>query len=232
MGTPIVRPICNVAQRLALRAFSGLTVTGMERVPASGPLIIVANHQSNIDPPLIGAIFPRRVWFLAKEGIFRNPVSNWFLLSWGAFPLRRGETDVRAIRWVVDKLSQGQVVMLFPEGTRNPGAMREAHPGVSQLALKMEVPLLPIGITGTERFSTVFRVFNPTGRLRITVGEPFTLPPSKGRQTTQQLESLTNTIMAHVAELLPESYRGHYALTPSDMPPVERGAATVESAGL
>ncbi len=231
MGTPIVRPICDAAQKVALRTFSGLTVTGMERVPTSGPLIIVANHQSNIDPPLIGAIFPRRVWFLAKEGIFRNPVANWFLRSWGAFPLRRGETDVRAIRWVMDKLSQGEVVMLFPEGTRNPGAMRGAHPGISQLGLKMNVPLVPIGITGTERFNSVTRVFSLTGTLRITVGEPFTLPPSKGRQTPQQLESLTNTIMAHIAELLPESYRGHYALTPSDLPPVERGAATVESVG-
>ncbi len=231
MGTPIVLPICNVAQRLALRAFSRLTVAGMERVPASGPLIIVANHQSNIDPPLIGAVFPRRVWFLAKEGIFQHPVANWFLRSWGAFPLRRGETDIRAFRWIMDKLSQGEVVMLFPEGTRNPGAMREAQPGVSQLALKMNVPLVPIGITGTERFSTVFRVFNPTGTLRITVGEPFTLPPSKGRQTPEQLESLTSAIMAHIAELLPESYRGYYAPTRSDQPPVERDAATVESAG-
>ena len=231
MGKPIVLPICNAAQRLALRAFSSLTVTGMERVPASGPLIIVANHQSNIDPPLIGAIFPRRVWFLAKEGIFRNPVSNWFLRSWGAFPLRRGETDARAFRWIMGKLSQGEVVMLFPEGTRNPGAMGEAHPGISQLALKMNVPLVPIGITGTERFNTVFRVFNPTGKLHIKVGAPFTLPSSKGRQTPEQLESLTNLIMARIAELLPESYRGDYAQMPSDRPPVERGAATVESAG-
>ena len=231
MGKPKVRPICDATQRLALRAFSDLTVTGMERVPAGGPLILVANHQSNIDPPLIGAIFPRRVWFLAKEGIFKHPLSNWFLRSWGAFPLRRGETDVGAIRWVMDKLSRGQVVMLFPEGTRNPGAMRVAHPGVSQLALKMNVPLVPIGITGTERFNTVLRVFNPTGTLRITVGEPFTLPPSKGRQTPEQLESLTNAIMARIAELLPESYRGDYAPMPPDPSPVERGATTGETAG-
>ena len=151
MGTPIVRPICNAAQKVSLRTFSGLTVTGMDRVPANGPLILVANHQSNIDPPLIGAIFPRRVWFLAKESIFHNPVANWFLRSWGAFPLRRGETDVRAIRWVMDMLSQGQVVMLFPEGTRNPGAMRKVHSGVAQLAMKMNVPLVPIGITGNRK---------------------------------------------------------------------------------
>ena len=231
MGRRIVRPICDVAQKVSLRTFSGLTVTGMDRVPANGPLILVANHQSNIDPPLIGAIFSRRVWFLAKEGIFQNPVANWFLRSWGAFPLRRGETDIRAFRWIMGKLSQGEVVMLFPEGTRNPGAIGEAHYGVSQLALKMNVPLVPIGITGTERFNTVFRVFYPTGKLRITVGEPFVLPLSEGRQTQEQLESLTNMIMARVAELLPESYRGDYAQMSQGRSPVERRAATVESTG-
>lgn len=231
MGRPIVRPICDIVQRSALRAISDLTVTGMENVPRNGPLILVANHQSNIDPPLIGAIFPRRVWFLAKASIFENPVSNWFLRSWGAFPLRRGEADVGALRWIMGKLSQGEVVMLFPEGTRNPGAMGEAQPGVSQLALKMKVPLVPIGITGTERYGSVTRVFSPTGKLSITVGEPFNLPHSRSKQTQEQLESLTGTIMARIAELLPETYRGNYALMHSDAASVERDAATVEPAG-
>ena len=230
MITPIVRPICTAAQRLTLRLFSDLKVSGEENLPATGPLIIVANHQSNIDPPLLAAVLKRHTWFVAKASIFRGPIVRWFLGSWGAYPLHRQEGDVRALRWIWHKLEGGEAVVLFPEGTRNPGAMRGAKPGVVQLAIRTQVPLVPIGITGTERLNSVTRVFNPTVKLRVRIGEPFTLPAPEGKPKDEELDSLTEVVMGRIAELLPESHRGVYARTAPGRTPLELDPAKVGDA--
>jgi len=230
MITPIVRPICTAAQRLSLRLFADLEVSGGENLPATGPLIIVANHQSNIDPPLLAAVLKRNTWFLAKAGIFKGPIIRWFLTSWGAFPLKRGEGDVRALRWILRKLESGEAVVLFPEGTRNPGAMRRARPGVVQVALRTRAPLVPVGITGTEHLNNVGRVFNPTVKLRVRIGKPFTLPALEGKPKDEELDSLTEMVMRRIAELLPESHRGVYARTTSGEAPIELDPAKVGNA--
>ena len=230
MITPIVRPICTATQRLTLRLFADLEVSGEGNLPTTGPLIVVANHQSNIDPPLLAAVLKRHTWFLAKAGIFKGPIIRWFLGSWGAFPLHRQEGDVRALRWILRKLESGEAVVLFPEGTRNPGAMRKAKPGVAQVAIRTQAPLIPVGITGTEGLNNVTRVFNPTVKLRVRIGEPFTLPAPVGKPTAEQLDSLTEVIMGRIAELLPESHRGVYALTTSGRAPLELDPARVENA--
>ena len=230
MITPIVRPICTAAQRLTLRLFADLEVSGEENLPTTGPLIIVANHQSNIDPPLLAAVLKRHTWFLAKAGIFWGPIVRWFLGSWGAFPLNRTEGDVRALRWILRKLESGGAVVLFPEGTRNPGAMRRARPGVVQLAMRTQTPLLPVGITGTEHLNNVTRVFNPTVKLRVRIGEPFTLPAPEGKPTDEELGSLTDLVMGHIADLLPESHRGVYARTTSGRASLELDPAKVGNA--
>lgn len=229
MITPIVRPICTAAQRLSLRLFADLEVSGGENLPATGPLIIVANHQSNIDPPLLAAVLKRNTWFLAKAGIFKGPIIRWFLTSWGAFPLKRGEGDVRALRWILRKLESGEAVVLFPEGTRNPGAMRRARPGVVQVALRTRAPLVPVGITGTEHLNNVGRVFNPAVKLRVRIGEPFTLPALEGKPKDEELDSLTEMVMGRIAELLPESHRGVYARTTSGEAPLELDPSKVRN---
>ena len=212
--TPFVRPICSFAQRITLRLFSDWQVTGAENIPPMGPVILVVNHQSNIDPALLAVSVPRRAWFLAKADIFRGPIAVWFLKSWGGFALNREGVDVRAYRWVLNKLEQGDVVAVFPEGTRNPGGMKKAKSGVVQLALRTQAPLVPVGITGTERLGTWLRVLNPTGRLRVNIGRPFSIPTVEGKPSPELLESLTDMVMRRVAEMLPESYRGVYALAP------------------
>ena len=162
--------VSNFLQRIALRLFSDYSVEGSEHVPPMGPLIVVANHQSNMDPPLLATSFPRRIRFLAKDTIFRGPVARWFLTSYGAIPLSRSGADIRAFRWALRELDAGGVVTLFPEGTRSPGAMRKAQSGVARLALLSQAPLLPVGITGTEHIGHWLRVVYPTGRLHVRIG--------------------------------------------------------------
>ena len=213
MGTPIMFPVCTFVQRMTLRMFADYKVLGQENVPPMGPLIIVANHQSNFDPSVLGASIPRRMWFLAKEGMFWGPVAKWFLRSYGAFPVNREGPDIRAYRWVFDKLKHGQAMVIYPEGTRSNGALQQAKSGVVRLALTSKAPLLPVGVTGTERLGTVFRVFNPTGRIRVNIGQVFSLPSIDGKLSDEVLDSLTEMIMHRIAALLPESYQGVYRLS-------------------
>ncbi len=214
-----VYDVCNLAQRISLRLFADYKVEGKENVPPMGRLIIVANHQSNLDPALLGASLSRRIWFLAKDGMFSNWLVNWFLNSYGAFPLDRQSSDMRAYRWALGKLERDQALVVFPEGTRSKGSMNKAIPGVARLALKTGAPILPVGIVGTEHMGHWMRVVNPTGIIRVNVGNTFSLPSMDGRPSPAVLESLTDMIMQRVAALLPERYRGVYAITPSTKAP-------------
>ena len=207
--------ICNVAQRATLRLFADYKVTGTENVPPMGRLIVVANHQSNLDPPLLAASLPRRIWFLAKDGIFVNPIVGPFLRAYGAFPLDRGGRDVRAYRWALDRLERDQALVIFPEGTRNNGSMNRALPGVASLALKTGAPLLPVAIVGSERMGHWIRAVNPTGTIRVNIGQVFSLPSIDGKPGIEVLQSLTDMIMQRIAALLPERYRGAYSIVPS-----------------
>ena len=206
--------VSNFLQRITLRLFADYSVEGSEHVPPMGPLIVVANHQSNMDPPLLATSFPRRIRFLAKDTIFRGPAARWFLTSYGAIPLNRAGVDVRAFRHAMRELDAGGVVTVFPEGTRSPGAMRRAHSGVARLALLSQAPLLPVGITGTEHIGHWLRVVYPTGRLHVRIGSAFTVPPVDGRPSKEALNSMTEMVMRRVADLLPESYRGVYGASP------------------
>lgn len=208
-----VNPTSNFLQKIVLKLFADYQVEGHQNVPPMGPLIIVANHQSNFDPTLVSTSIPRRVRFLAKEGIFQGgPIGRWFLRSYGAFPVDRERPDIGAYRWSLDQIAQDRAIVVFPEGTRNPGQMGRAHSGVARLALKTQAPLLPVGITGTERLGTFLRVFNPTGKIRVNIGSAFTLPSIEGKPDKELLGSLTDMVMERVAALLPASYQGVYTI--------------------
>jgi 1-acyl-sn-glycerol-3-phosphate acyltransferase len=213
----------NITQRFTLRLFSDYRVEGRENVPPMGPLLVVSNHMSNMDPPLLGVSLPRRTWFLAKDNMFRGRgrrLKHWFLTSYGAFPLNREGTDVRAYRWALSKLEQDGTLVVFPEGTRSRGAMRKGLPGVVRLALKTQAPMIPVAITGSEHLGTWARVFNPTGTIRIKIGTVFSLPSVEGKLSPEVLDSLTETVMRRIAALLPEGYRGVYG----DQPVAAAGA--------
>jgi 1-acyl-sn-glycerol-3-phosphate acyltransferase len=188
--------------------FGRYEVVGVEHVPADGPLIVVANHLNNADPPLLGAAIPRRIRFMAKQELFETKAGafyRWF----GAFPVRRFEADLAALRQAQSILKEGGVLGMFPEGHRSHGnGMGPPHPGTALIALRTGAPLLPVGITGTEAIRTPMVLLrNP--RIRVVIGEPFTLTANR-RISAEQVESGTDEIMRRIAALLPPKYRGVY----------------------
>ena len=138
-----------------------------EMIPATGAAIIAANHLTNIDPFGVGQPTERRVHFMAKKELFGSPLSRWYMLSGNAFPVERGKMDLTAIKTALRILQGGQLLVIFPQGTRG-GA--DAKGGASFLALKAKVPVIPVGISlhrnwfGGKRFTFQYgAAIAPTG---------------------------------------------------------------------
>ena len=201
---------CTVLMKIVLFTLSDWRVTG-ERKPPPGGMILVANHLSLIDPPLLSACVERHVTFMAKAELFDNFLLGRLCRWWGAFPVRRGEPDREAYTHALKVLRDGRLLGLFPEGTRSKGeGLRRAHVGTAMIAVRSGAPLLPAAITGSERVAGFWDIFGRP-RIRVHVGQPFALPEAPKHLTREALEQLSDYIMTRVAELLPSEYRGVYA---------------------
>jgi len=128
---------------------------GAENVPAEGGFILAGNHVSYLDPALLWCGVPRETHFIAKQELFDTAVVGWFLRRVWAFPIHRGTADREAIQRATDLLKHGEPVGIFPEGTRQtPGVsaeVGEGHSGVAFIAMRAGVPVVPVGISGTEK---------------------------------------------------------------------------------
>jgi 1-acyl-sn-glycerol-3-phosphate acyltransferase len=129
-----------------------LRIEGLHHVPATGPVIVVANHLHNADPVLLAIAFPRALYVMAKRELFASWWLSKALHIAGAFPVDRGKADRNAIRYAEAALAQGQAVAMFPEGTRSEsGRLGLGQPGVGLIALRTGARILPVAITGTEQ---------------------------------------------------------------------------------
>jgi 1-acyl-sn-glycerol-3-phosphate acyltransferase len=193
------------------KLFTRWQVKGKENIPEEGPVLLVANHLNLADPPLLGVSLKRRVIFMAKEELFHSRLSAYFLGGFGSFPVHRGKLDRRALRSSQQVLADGQILVMFPEASRSRSArLQTALPGSALIACRSGVPILPVGIIGTEQLRGVGCLFRRP-RVTINIGKPFSLPPVKGKLTREKLVEYTDIIMRRIAELLPPKYRGVYA---------------------
>ncbi len=141
----LVRSIAVPLGRLLFRT----TVAGAENIPMAGPVMVVGNHQSNLDPFFISTGNPRRLYAMGKAELFVNPISRWFYLHLGAYPIKRGQPDRKGLKKILDLFYQGSAVIVFAEGGRfrEPG-LGPLEPGVVFLADMANVPILPVGLQG------------------------------------------------------------------------------------
>jgi 1-acyl-sn-glycerol-3-phosphate acyltransferase len=191
--------------------FSGVAkwqATGMEGFPAKGPVVLAANHLTNMDVFFLQFSLPRPIYFMGKEELFRNPLMDWMLRQLGGFPVQRGAHDEWAIRYAEGVLERGQVLGIFPEGTRNRGqGLRPAKTGMARLAQTANCPILPVAIHGTQY---LFKHLPRRTPIRVTFGEPVTSQPG------ETVINLTERVMFALAELLPVEGRGAYRYRPPD----------------
>lgn len=188
-----------------------LDVKGLGNIPKGGPVILVCNHFNVTDPPVITAISPRRIVWMAKQELFDTPVIGWLFRSIGLIPVRRFEGDLKALRKAQNVLKRRHVLGMFPEGTRSAGkGLGEGEPGTAFIAMRTGAPIVPVAIWGTETIKLPRDMFRFRGnRIHVRFGEPFRLPETK-RATKEQIEAGTREIMEKIAELLPAKYRGLY----------------------
>jgi 1-acyl-sn-glycerol-3-phosphate acyltransferase len=205
--------------RLAAKVLLRVQATGLERMPSSGPAILVVNHVNFIEPLLLYVLLPRQVTALAKAELWDNPISRLVFQSWGSIPIRRGEMDLNAILRALQVVQQGGVLGLAPEGTRSHhGRLQRGRAGVVLLALRAPNTLiLPAAVYGQEQFYHNLRRLRRTA-VQVVMGEGFYLQVGQGRVTHEMRQAISDEIMMRIAALLPEQYRGVYGDMPSITP--------------
>ena len=196
--------------RVVLFLFTRWEVRGKENIPKQGPLLIAVNHLNLADPPIIGVSINRKAMFLAKEELFRSKFTGYVVRNYGAFPVRRGRMNKEAMRRSSQLLAQGMALIMFPEGKRSRSAQLEsAFSGAALIAARNSAPILPIGITGTEKIKGLtWWLRRP--KITVNIGCPFSLPLVNGKLARVELNRFTHSVMEHIAELLPAEYRGDY----------------------
>lgn len=185
-------------------------ITGRERIPDTGPLIVIMNHIAAIDPFVVTGIITNRFLVpMSKAENQSHPLINLMMRAWGVYPVRRGEADRVALASTLELLRQEYAVLIAPEGTRNE-AMVEAKDGTTYLATKADAAILPIGLEGTHEFP---RAFKPLRRVPVTVtiGRPFRFrTEGRARIPRAELRQMTREMMYQLALLIPERRRGVY----------------------
>lgn len=191
----LARAICRV-----FLFIMGLKTEGLHKLPDKGPVIIAANHMSNWDPVLVGVAIKRPVHFIAKAELFDNRIMSIILTRLNAFPVKRGSTDIKAIRYALDLLKEGAVLGIFPEGARKkiyPDAMVQT--GVAMFALKSGAPVFPVACIGTGR-TFPLGWFKP---LLVRVGEPINLGDYQSKKiSSASLQEASLLIMNEINLLL------------------------------
>ncbi len=206
----VARPLVS----LWFHTFADVQVEGTENIP-SGPVILASNHITMADVFVLGLELPRHPYFMGKAELFKTPVVGWVYRKFGTFPVHRGEADVWAFRQAANVLNVGQMLAMFPEGTRSrrTAALRPAKTGAVRLALRHRVSIVPAAISGSETFFAHGAFAPRHARIHLSVGEPIDVaalaPP--GPPSYETLTSLTTHVMKTIAAMLPPAYRGVYA---------------------
>jgi 1-acyl-sn-glycerol-3-phosphate acyltransferase len=195
----ILKPFAAALMRLFFR----LEGRGRAYVPRRGPLLLVANHSSVLDPPLVGAVTPRQLSFMAKAELFRIPVFGRFIRALNAHPIRREGSDAGALRTALKLLADGAALLVFPEGTRaeREGELRPAKAGAGMLAVASGATVVPVYIRGSGRaWPRGRRMFRPA-KVVVTFGPPLRFAERPGLDKKQLYEAASQEMMAAIARL-------------------------------
>ncbi|MBC5825336.1 MAG: 1-acyl-sn-glycerol-3-phosphate acyltransferase [Candidatus Eremiobacteraeota bacterium] len=188
---------CRAALIPLTRLAFGARVRGVERVPATGALVVAANHRSYLDPPLLGTWFPRVIHFMAKRELFEIPILGRLLGRVNAFPVERDRADLKSVRRALRLLKKGEVVGIFPEGRRNSDGAARARGGAVLIAATAGCPLLPVAIVNSDEALRRLR----HSAVEIRIGEPMTFQGRERKLTKGELRDWTEQVAGAISAL-------------------------------
>lgn len=185
--------------RIVFTVLYRVEVIGKENIPDSGPLILCANHNGELDMFFIGYKIKRLVRYMAKEELFRNPLLGRIIRWLGAFPVKRGKADVEAIKTSLRLLENNEVLGIFPEGTRmkkKDAKTVRIKPGVALIAQKSGAPIIPVAVSGQ---------YKPFSKIKVVFGKPFSIDLDKDKKyTNSELVEIAKDVMSKVYALMEE----------------------------
>ncbi len=201
----VLRLVALLVARLLFR----VEVRGAEHVPPTGAAMIVANHSSVLDPPIVGAVAPRPLHFMAKAELFSIPLLGRLIRAVNARPVRREGADARALREALRILESGHALLVFPEGTRGAeGVLRGGKAGAGMLALLSGAPVVPAYVEGTGRALPRGRVLPRPVKVRVSFGAPLSFGKVEGAHRKERYLEASREMMAAIARLKHAAERG------------------------
>lgn len=197
----VVLTLCKVLFRVR--------VIGREHVPRNGVYIVAPSHRSILDVPFAAFSTRRRIRFMAKKELFSTRIGRAAFKVLGAIPVDRGATDRSALRACQEALEAGEPVGVFPEGTRNGGpTLGSLHDGVAYLALKLGVPIVPVGIGGSEEILASGKVLPRIRKVVVIIGPPIEPPARDGTRRRSEISGLTEELRSRLQRCFDEALDG------------------------
>ncbi|MDR3164514.1 MAG: 1-acyl-sn-glycerol-3-phosphate acyltransferase [Synergistaceae bacterium] len=187
---------------LFFRLYNRLEVYGLSNIPSEGPMIVASNHASFADPPLIGAVFPIRLRYLAKESLFRVPLLGFLIRTLGAVPVTRGDSQRAGavMKLLLALLKEGESVLLFPEGSRSAnGRLGPIEPGAAYLSVKTGFPVLPVYVKGSFEAWPKSRALPRPSKMKLTISHliyPDPDMPNERERREKLMRSLERELLA------------------------------------
>ena len=203
MGYFFLRTICIAIVRLLLALHGGSRVEGSAHVPRTGGVLLCPNHISDFDPPAVGALVPRIVWFMAKSELFSMRFLSWLLPRVRAFPIRRDSADRTALSKAEELLKAGEAVVIFPEGGGNAeGTLQPLHPGALLVALRAKVPVVPVALINTNKVLPygALKLQRSPKPVTVIFGEPLDFSDLYGKKGA--VEEATRRLTERLAQML------------------------------
>lgn len=213
----LVRAVSKQVAAALLAALTDLKIVGRENIPKRGPLLVVANHFSFVDPVAMIRAVP---WPIEFIGGFQMPnapqVVKWLPKVWGYYPVHRGTFSTDALRAAQAVLEQDGILGIFPEAGNWATVLRPARPGAAFLAVRTGVPILPMGFANLNNIFPSLRS-GKRAEITIRIGKPFGpfAAVGRGRERRPKLDAIGHEIMERIAQLIPPEKRGHYADDPA-----------------
>jgi 1-acyl-sn-glycerol-3-phosphate acyltransferase len=187
----------------AFRTLFGMRVNGAEHLITEGPVLVASNHQSFLDPPLIGNLYKDEMTYLARKTLF-NRFTRWVYKNWNAIPVDQDRPDMASLKTIIRKLKEGNRVLVFPEGSRTlDGNIGEAAPGIGLIAAKSGVPIQPVRISGAREALPRGSARIRFARITVSVGPPIHLTPDeiKAAKGKEDYDRIAKRIMAAIEAL-------------------------------